>query len=327
MPKISVIIPVYNVENFLVKCLDSVMIQSFRDFEAIIVDDGSTDNSSAIAREYAAKYDNVHLITQENKGLGAARNTGIEAAKGEYFLFADSDDYIEKNALQLLYEKAVQTNADLIIFDIFNEDINGNIMKIDKGCTLNGASMTLKDFPELLIQWPCAWNKLYHRDLFLASGLRFSSRVWYEDLRLFPKILCAAECIENLDMPLYHYLQRPGSIMRSANIERNREIIDALDDVITYYKQQNFFKTYENELQYLAVYHVLITASVRVLKADRKHSLLKEFKTYVEINFPNYKQNPYLNCLNKREKMIFKFLSSGNSFALSVLLKLKDRIS
>lgn len=327
MPEISVIIPVYNVEDFLVKCLDSVVTQSFRDFEVIIVDDGSTDNSSVIAREYAEKYDNVRLITQENSGLGAARNTAIEAAKGEYFLFVDSDDYIEQNALQLLYEKAMQTHADLIIFDIFHEDIYGNIMKIDKGCMLNRASMTLKDFPELLIQWPCAWNKLYHRDLFLVSGLRFSSRVWYEDLRLFPKILCQAKCIESFDTPLYHYLQRPGSIMRSAHIQRNKEIIDALDDVITYYKQKNLFKIYENELQYLAVYHVLLTASVRVLKADRKHSLLKEFKTYVETNFPNYKQNPYLNRLNKREKMILKFLSSGNSFALSVLLKFKNSIS
>lgn len=324
MPKISVIVPVYNVEDFLAKCLDSIIVQSFRDFEVIIVDDGSTDNSGIIAKAYEDKYQNIYVVTQENGGLGAARNTGIDAAKGEYLLFIDSDDFITQHTLQMLNDKVEETKADLVIFDLAKEDMHGNIIEISQGCVQSSVDMNVERFPQLLLDWPSACNKCYHRDLFENTDIRFPGKVWYEDFRTIPKLLTLANRIEYINEPFYHYLQRPGSIMNSTQVARNREIIDAFDDLLSYFKQHNFFQIYHKELAYLAILHIFIHASVRVLKADRKHPLLKEFKAYVEMHFPDYLHNCYMNRLSKREKIILKFLSSGNYFSLYALLKLKN---
>ena len=326
MPQISVIVPVYNVESFLRKCLDSIMQQSFQDFEVIIVDDGSTDSSGSIAQEYVKEYANVQMITQENGGLGAARNTGISAAKGEFLLFVDSDDTIDKNTLQVLMDTVNSTNADLVIFDFLSEDLHGNVTQISEECVQKNSDATLSQCPQLLLDWPASWNKFYHRKLFIDTEIRFPKKVWYEDFRTTPKILTLASHIEYVNKPFYHYLQRPGSIMRSANVDRNKEIIDAFDDLVNYFKEHKLFDAYYQELEYLAVLHIFILASVRVLKANRKHPLLKIFRSYVKENFPNYKQNPYLNRLTKKERIILKFLDSGNFMALDALLKIRNII-
>ncbi len=323
MPKISVIIPIYNVENYLVKCLNSIMTQSCRDFEVVIVDDGSTDKSPVIAKEYEQKYQNVHVITQENSGQGAARNTGIEAAKGEYFLFIDSDDYIDNNTIEILCEKAMNTNADLIIFDMAIEEMDGHISSVSCGCAKDHIGMTLEKYPELILDPPCPCNKLFHRNLFINTGIRFPDRVWYEDLRAIPKIYTAAQHIEYIHQPFYYYLQRSGSTMHNSNIERNGEIIDAIDDVLSYYKEKNLFERYYFILEYLAIVHIFLLASVRVIKLDRKHPLLKQFRLYIETQFPHYKKNPLLSRMNQKEKIVFRCLSAGRYFILSKLLKKK----
>ncbi len=323
---VSVIVPVYNVEKFLKKCLDSIVKQTFHDFEVIIVNDGSTDNSGVIAQQYVENYSNVRVITQKNGGLGAARNTGIRAAKGEYLLFVDSDDTIGENTLQVLTEAANRNGADLVIFDYMEEDVNGNTLKISRGCLQDNPDTTLLSCPQLLLDWPSACNKLYCRKLFTNTDIYFPGRAWYEDFRTIPKILTSASHIEYVNEPFYHYLQRPGSIMHSVQVERNREILDAFEDLIYYFKEHKLYNTYHKELEFLAILHILVAASVRVLKADRKHPLLKTFQTYVKSNFPNYKQNFYLNRLSKKERIILKFLDSGNFMALDALLKIRNII-
>ncbi len=326
MPLVSVIVPVYNVEDFLRQCLESIVQQSFRDFEIIIVDDGSTDSSRSIAEEYEKKYSNIRIISQENGGLGAARNTGILESKGEYLLLVDSDDIIDKDTLQVLVDTVNTTGADLVVFDLLIADINDRPINISKGCMHKNPGSTLSKCPELLLDWPSACNKFYHRKLFMDTEIRFPGRVWYEDFRTTPKILTLASHIEYVNKPFYHYLQRPGSIMHSSKVDRNKEIIDAFDDLLDYFKEHKLFDMYHKELEYLAVLHIFIFASVRVLKADRKHPLLKIFQSYVKNNFPNYKQNPYLNRLSKKETLILKMLGSGRYFALDTLLKIKNTI-
>ena len=115
MPQISIIVPVYNVEPYLHKCIDSILAQTFTDFECILIDDGSPDNCPAICDEYATKDNRIILLHQKNAGVSAARNAGLNIAKGEWIGFVDSDDWIEKNALELLYNKQRETSADIII--------------------------------------------------------------------------------------------------------------------------------------------------------------------------------------------------------------------
>ncbi|MBR5160328.1 MAG: glycosyltransferase family 2 protein, partial [Thermoguttaceae bacterium] len=121
MPAISVIIPVYNVEPYLRECLDSVVNQTFRDIEIICVNDGSTDGSPAILEEYAAKDSRIIIIHQQNGGLSAARNSGMNAAKGDFILFVDSDDYIKQNTLEITYNAAIESGAEMVMFCIYND--------------------------------------------------------------------------------------------------------------------------------------------------------------------------------------------------------------
>ena len=122
--KISIIIPVFNVENYLKRCLDSILAQTFREFQVYIVDDGSTDQTGVICDEYAKKDKRITVIHKQNEGVSIARNTAIEMATGEYFLFFDGDDHVEENCLEELYEAAVHQNADAVLYGYYLEENN-----------------------------------------------------------------------------------------------------------------------------------------------------------------------------------------------------------
>jgi len=127
MPKISVIVPVYNVEKYLAKCIDSILAQTFTDFECILINDGSPDNSPAICDEYAKKDERMKVIHKENGGVSSARNTGLDIAQGEWITFADSDDWVDENYLELMYSNAIKNNCDLSICGFKSVDEKGNI--------------------------------------------------------------------------------------------------------------------------------------------------------------------------------------------------------
>lgn len=321
MPKISVIVPVYNVEHYLSKCLDSLVTQSFDDFEIIIVDDGSTDSSGMIAEKYAQQYRNVQVITQENQGLGGARNTGIEHAAGDFFLFVDSDDYLLKDTLSSIYKKIIEENADMLIFGFSNVDIKGNVLAEESYVSFKGNC--LRECPEILLGAPAAWNKLIHRDLFLKTDIRFPPRVWYEDLRTTTKLYIYAKKIVYINQPFYQYLKRPGSIMNTDKADRISEIIDAVEDVFSYYKKKNLFDTYKEEMEFIALNHMYYLGSLHVLAVERKNPLLHTFYTYMKEHFPNYMQNKYLSKLGPKGIVILKMLNRNYYFVLRSLLKFK----
>lgn len=322
---ISVVVPVYNVERYLKKCIDSVLNQTFENFELILVDDGSTDNSGLICDDYAKSHPNkIRLIHQANGGLGAARNAGIDAASGEYLLFVDSDDYIEADTLQLLSEKAVKTEADLIIFDYRSVDETGKVISEHSQKLPIDKTFSLKNFPGLIFTDPLACNKLYHRSLFFKTGIRFPSRVWYEDIRTTVKIyLYAQKCIY-LNRAFYNYLKRSGSIMNNASCERNSEIILALNDTIDYYKEKKLFEAYKNELEFLTIQHVYIFASVRIIRINTRHPLLKELHSFLTASFPEYNRNIYLPQLSRNHKIIFNLLEQRKYSIIRLIFKIKN---
>lgn len=158
MPKLTVMIPVYNVEGYLAKCLDSVIYPELGDYEIVLVNDGSTDRSGEICAEYAARYPQlIRVITTENGGLGKARDVGIDNAAGEFILFLDSDDYLSENALPEMME-LLKGDFDMCFFDIRSVNESGRLLKYMHGCSIEG-EFTLDSFPELLFEMPSAWNK------------------------------------------------------------------------------------------------------------------------------------------------------------------------
>lgn len=326
--KLSIIVPVYNTEKYLNKCIASILCSDCTDCEVIIIDDGSNDGVTpavcdGIAQEHSAT---VRVVHQENMGLGGARNTGIALARGEYLLFVDSDDYVDVNAVKILKNAIAESgNADIISFGIATEDENGSITPhLPVGCPENRC-FKLSQAPNFLFSsLPSACNKAFRRALFVENGLLFPTHVWYEDIRTTTKLAAVAKSHYAIKDCLYFYFQRSDSIMHSGNTERNREIIDAFNDIINWFKSNNLFNQYRNELCMLAIEHIYLSASVRVSISDPRHSLLKEFYGYMEKEFPNYKSNPYISNLPPLKRLLIKLIDRRCYLIVKLLFKIKS---
>ncbi len=324
MPKISVIVPVYNVEAYLDCCIESVLAQTFTDYELLLVDDGSTDGSGAICARYAGEYPSlIRTLTQQNAGQGIARSTGIAAARGEYLFFLDSDDYIAPEALDELYALAAAKRADLVLFGLQYVSESGAYLEKLLPLSPEETVFSLETRPELLLEMPSVCTKFIRRALFTEHGLFFPSE-WYEDLRVSAKLYAIAQRIVCMGKALYFYFMRSGSTMRNTNAGRNGEIVTAFDDILTFYKQSGLFERYRSELEYLAVSNLFIAASVRVLRMDVRHPLLTDFLEYMRVHFPAYRENAYLRKAGKKTRLIFSLLEKRRYRTLSLLFRIND---
>lgn len=326
MKLLSIVIPVYNTKEYLEGCLDSVLAGDCGGCEIILVDDGSTDGvTPALCDQLAEEHSPlVRVIHQENRGLGGARNTGLEAARGEYLFFPDSDDQITPDALGILKDAISRAQADVIAFNFSSDDGAGHLTPMTANYVQSDRPFRLAERPEFLLSQPSACFRVWRRELFLKSGIRYPSRVWYEDLRTSVKLFALADSIVTLPEHLYRYLQRPGSIMRSGNISRNREIVEAFDDLLEWFQAQGLFEQYKSVLCRLCVDHLYIAASVRVLTADPHHPLLREFSHYLNAHFPDYRENTYLNQLSRLRLLVFRLLEKRHYRLLSLLFRLKS---
>jgi glycosyltransferase involved in cell wall biosynthesis len=321
---LSIIIPVYNVENYLSKCLDSVIYPDIPDYEIIIVNDGSTDSSELVAKDYVNRYPQlIRLITTPNGGLGAARNVGLEAASGEFLLFLDSDDWLCENAVPEIMEK-LKEDFDICIYGILSVTEDGTVLDDVRSCHREG-SVALKAFPQLLLAPPSGCNKLCRRSLFIDNDLRFPCRVWYEDLRTMPKLYLYTDKIVATDRQWYIYLRRSGSIINSANLQRNLEIIDAVEDLCSYYKAHDKYDTYRSELEYIAFFNQFLTASVRVCQADPKSPVLPKLVDSFLRDYPDFMSNKYVMEMPKKYKLLSYLISHKHYSAVKHIMDLNDR--
>lgn len=323
----SVVIPVYNVKDYLPKCIDSVLAQDFEDYEIVLVDDGSTDGESgAICDRYAeANAARIRVIHKPNGGLGDARNVGMEAAQGEYVVFLDSDDYIGAGMFRTLAGAIDRFHSDVIDFG-FAVDTDGTITKRLVDDLPHNRTFTLAELPQLLLTQPNAWSRCWKRSLFLDTGIRYPSRVWYEDIRTTTKLFAAADSICAVPDVFYYYVVREGSITRNPNVKRNAEILEAFDDLLGWFRENDLFERYYNELSRLAVDHVLLAASVRVLRVDPQSELLDRFQDYVQAQFPDYMENPYLQTLSRSRKLILRLLRQRKYRTVRMLFAVKDKL-
>ena len=323
MPKASVIVPVYNVEAYLEKCVQSILLQTEQDFELLLVDDGSTDSSGQLCEELAKQDSRIRVIHQENQGLGGARNTGIREAKGDWLLLVDSDDWIEPEILEKSLEAGLREEADMVVFPFRSVDEEGRELAVFRENIPVGRAFALKERKDILLTAPVAWNKLYRTAFFRETGLAYPSRVWYEDIRTTPKLMALARRMVFISDIGYNYLQRQGSIMNSGKVARNVEIIEAFDDILPWFREHGLFAEYRQELEYLAVFHAYLTASVRVILADRKSPLLARLAAYLQEQFPTWQKNAYLPRLGAKRRLLVSLLGIKWYWAVALLFKLK----
>ncbi len=321
--RFSIIVPVYNVEAYLPACMESLLNQPCQDMEIILVDDGSTDGSTMLCHGYRAAFpEKVRLICQENGGLGAARNTGIAAARGEYLWFVDSDDMIEPDALACLSRHIDRTRGDMYLFGFHY--LYGDRREPGEPVGITTKKPTaLAQSPELLLQTPSACLRIWHRRLFDDPELRFPGRVWFEDLHTTPKALAACEKIQVIDQRLYIYRQREGSIIHNPNVKRNLEILDALESLTAFFTRRGLMEQYGPWLKCLAVENVCLAAQ-RVLMADPEADYLPQFVAWLEERFPGYGDNPLLARLGRKKKLVLTLLQRRRYRLLKTIFTLKD---
>lgn len=215
MPKFSIIVPVYNVENYIKKCLDSIFDQTYKDYEVIVVNDGTKDNSMNIVNNYKVK-----IVTQKNQGLSAARNHGVEKAKGEYLIFLDSDDYWDKDLLLNLSE-SITNNPDVVRFQIKEvyENSDKEIeYKEQEFEGLDGVSAFNKIVKYHYVE--NAWCYAIKRSYYLKEKFSFKKGTIHEDYGLIPLVIIKAQSVNSISYVGYNYLQRQGSIMSTKNYEK-----------------------------------------------------------------------------------------------------------
>lgn len=325
MLKLSIVIPVYNVEKYLAKCLDSVIYSGLEGYEILVVNDGSTDGSGAVAAEYAARYPElIRLMEKENGGLGSARNAGLEAARGEFVVFLDSDDWLRKNAVPEMLEK-LKEDFDICIFGMLSVTEAGVVLDDIRSCPKEG-TVALKDFPQLLLCPPSGCNKICRRSLFMDSGLRFPGRAWYEDLRTMPKLYLMTDRIVADSRQWYIYLQRAGSIINSANLQRNLELIDAIEDLGQYYRDRGEYQRYRDEFTYIAFYNQFLVAPVRLCLADPKSPVLDKLVDNFLAKHPDFRQNPYVKAAPKKYQLLSRLMEKKRYGAVRFLMGLNSKI-
>mgnify|MGYP002524195620 CR=1 FL=1 len=265
MPIISVIVPVYKVEPYLRQCVDSILAQTFTDFELILVDDGSPDNCGKICDTYTKQDSRVQVIHQENEGLSAARNAGIDAANGAYLTFIDSDDRISEDYLKRLYHAIREGNSDIAICNMRSFAVEGELKSTD---------VCIESYPKLMTGLEAcrsiyhmdgkvpimAWGKLYRANLF--RGIRYPVGLIHEDDATTPKLLFRSNKISMIPERLYYYRTRPDSITGCSFSAKRFDCVKAVQSCIEFFREAD-----NSELVKLAECAQKVTQSKMVIRA------------------------------------------------------------
>lgn len=313
MVKVSVIVPVYNVEQYIRKCLDSLVNQTLKNIEIILVDDGSKDSSARIISEYSEKYSNVKYYKKENGGLSDARNYGMKYATGKYIAFIDSDDYVDVNLYKKMYEKAEKDDSDMVECNFYW--VYPNKCKEDIGEKYSGKNEMIEKARVV------AWNKLYKKEILDEAKLQFPKGLRYEDVEFFYKLVPYLERVSFVKEPLIYYVQRENSLVNTLN-EKAKDIFEVLDNVISYYKEKKIYEKYKEALEFTYARLLLCSSFKRITKIQDKNTrneLLNETWIRLNENFPNWKQNKILNTnLNNKKR----YMLTINRFTYKIYAKI-----
>ena len=288
-PLLTVVIPVYNVEKYLKRCIDSILIQEWKNCDILLVDDGSTDNSPQICEDYAKAYDIISVIHKENGGLSEARNTGISNAEGEYVYFLDSDDWIEPNTFSDLAEVIESDQYDIISFNPEFVKSEHDIIKSDSKRTkrLTGKEALIDMFSYGFITG-FATDKIYRKTLFTKNTIQFPVGKYYEDLGTNYKLFLAAKKVYATNQKYYHYLiDNPDAITQSWNEKKLRDMFEFYKEV--FYSDFVRSQLNQEELHISQLYYVNglthILASLYKAKLHKHHSeIASEVKQELEKN-------------------------------------------
>ncbi len=316
MAEISIIVPVYQVEEYIKQCIDSILAQTFKDFELILVDDGSKDNSGKICDEYAALDSHITVIHKANGGLSDARNKGLDNASGNYFMFVDSDDYIAPDMVECLYQNIIKRNADIAVcnFRCFFEDGEKDFSTENKAEVLSGKEIFYYRKNERNYGfWTVAWNKLYKAETF--QNMRFRFGKYHEDEFWANDIYQMDITVVAVEEALYYYRQRNNGIMGNQNIGKCFDIIEAFEERINIYLKEEEYSAQAYKVLIYSLEHLNESKKLITNNEDKEHFAQAEKQT-----------KDIINRLKKRklstvQKLSLVFIGLNPSVAFSAAIK------
>ena len=323
--KLSIIVPVYNTEAYVAKCLDSLIEPDLGGYEIIAVNDGSTDSSGEVVRRYGERYpDLVKVVDTPNGGLSHARNVGIEASEADYLLFIDSDDFVSDHAVCEILQ-VLEQDMDIAVFDFVHVNESGEVTAAVDGSGRTEA-FTLEEYPEFLFCPHNAVNKIWKRSLFTEHGIRFAEGLWYEDLATSPKLYPLAQRILPVHQAWYRYLQRQGSITNNRSTARNDEMITVAKLVIDWYRETGRYERYREQLCYKFFYEEYLAAVCRANLIDPKSPVQAALRDDFIRNFPDYRENPYVRKAPKKYQLLDRLIRTGNWKTVHAIMSLNKTV-
>lgn len=284
-PQISVIVPVYNTEKYLRRCIDSILAQTFTDFELLLIDDGSTDGSGAICDEYALKDSRVRVFHESNSGVSSARNLGLNNVRGEWISFVDSDDWIDTDYYRCLMRKAENANADVVMCDFYFATDNNqkqNIFRYED-CIHNDLGSYISTV------WNVVWNGVHRRILYERYNILFPLGITFcEDFHVMVRLLFYAQNVQILHSPLYYYYNRDDSACNSFCLKSSEDEIDVCTEIKGFLQENQVYKR-----------NIRKSLAQRLLKATQEFLLnpskFKNFQILNQGNIAYVIDCPYLN--------------------------------
>lgn len=324
MGKLSVIVPIYNVESYLKKCIDSILNQTLKDIEVILVDDGSTDGCGKICDEYAKKDQRIKVIHKQNEGLSMARNAGIRAAGSQYIGFVDSDDYIADDMYEILYKNILDYDADISICGLYNcykekviPQYSGNefIMLNNKEAlriALEGIKFSVN-----------AVNKLYKKELF--DDIEFPKGKLSEDAFTIPKILSISSKIVFDSVPKYYYMHREDSITTSGFKEKDFDVIKAYENNLKLIKKE--FPDLKSQAEFRLLWSYTYVLDKIILSPNfNNSSTYKKIVSQLRRLTLNILLNPFFSAKRKAVTVLFLISPRFYSFVLKYQKKKRMKL-
>lgn len=309
MDKVSIIVPCYNVEATIERCIDSLKKQTFKNIEVLLIDDGSKDDTKKIILKNIESNTKFKYIYKENGGVSSARNLGITKATGTYLSFVDSDDYLEKTFIESLYNAIIENETDFAIT---------NIKRIYK----NKVSYNKVKNQSDIYKYTAPWNKLYKKELFDKYNLKFPEGVWYEDVSVSAKVnLITSNNYALDDNYFYNYVQNKNSLIHTYD-DRIFDIFKVLEDVEVFYIENDLKEELETYIEFLYIYHVLVGTIFRSsFHNDFNKLMIKDIISKVEIKYPDWNKNINIKELPLSFKLYLKLVKNKQISLLYFLLK------
>jgi len=304
--KVSIIVPVYNSEKYLKKCLDSLVNQSLEEIEIILINDCSTDDSLSILNSYKEQYPDKVIVKNltENRGPGGTRNLGIQAAKGEYIGFVDSDDDVSYEMFEKLFKIAKRANYDMVDCAFYDEALNKNVKTTPKEALgeLNSEKRKL-----IIINSGYMWNKIIKRDIIISNSIRFREKTAYEDLEFIPLVILFCKKICATNMVLYNYRLNDSSITRKYNTKVHiYEKMDSTRALVEKFKEVNAYDDYREEItsRVYNIYVNIIQTTIALEKTKNVNvQLFKELHDFFfEVVDYDYSNNKYIMQMDEKDK-------------------------